>query len=115
MCAKLSRRSKLTGPIRARAITALQKTWQAIGYDVMSGFAAEAAGYPTSEPDMEAAASVVLNEVDVRESVSACGFASGYPDMYGDDKQAIEWLEEQSTAVQDAVLAEAFPEGRYGL
>jgi len=83
-----------------RAVTALQQTWQAIGYDILNCYGGD----------------VNLPGDEVQEAVSSCGFAGGYPSMYGGDPLAVEWLEKQERKVQDAVLKEAFPPNiNYGM
>lgn len=87
--------------MEARAISALQSTWGAIGYDVLN-----------CEGDVESA---VLTADIVREAVSSCGFVTGYPMDYGHDDEAVKWLEAQSYDEQERILAKAFPDGNYGL
>jgi len=86
--------------IEERAIRALKRTWQRIGYDILACFG-----------DAE---QVTLDASDVREAVTTCGFATGYPMDHGDDPEAVEWLGSQSEARQERILREAFPRGNYG-
>lgn len=81
----------------ARAKRALSSTWQTIGFDVLGSETAS------------------IYSEEVQEAVSSCGFIGGYPEMYGNDKEAVAWLELQPEAIQDLLLAQAFPPGRYGL
>ena len=92
-----------TGTMRERAAAALRRTWSAIGPDTLQCIRDEdGRRYATAE--------------EVRESVSTCGFGRGeFPDVYGGDREATDWLAAQPYAVQDEVLAEAFPRGRYGM
>lgn len=90
-----------TGTIRERAVSALRRTWGAIGGDVLQCIRDETGNrHPTASAE------------DAREAVSTCGFGRGeFPDLYGGDREATDWLAGQTYAVQDAVLAEAFPDG----
>ncbi len=90
------------GPMLDRAVAALKRTWNAIGYDCL------AAGGRNPER-------TVMSAEDVRDCVGACGFATGYPADYGRDPEAVEWLEGLGYEEADAVLALAFPKGRYGM
>ena len=88
--------------MRLRAVRALHATWNAIGYDCLQAYQdEESVGDITAE--------------DVRECVSTCGFLTGYPDQYGNDKEAIAWLDAKSWEFQQEVLEDAFPNGRYGM
>lgn len=92
-----------------RAISALHSTWQAIGYDCLVAMTDKA--HPT-ERDIDR---VVLRGDDVQEAVSTCGFVGGYPADYGDDIEAVRWLEKLPRAEQERILESAFPNSnRYG-
>lgn len=95
-----------TQTLKQRAVQVLQRTWQAIGYDTLQAYADEKG---------RRVERIVISRDDVIDSVSACGFKGGYPEMYGDDLEATVWLEQQPREVQDGVLREAFPHTRYGL
>jgi hypothetical protein len=84
--------------MEARAIRALQATWEAIGADAL---AANGGRDLTAE--------------DVRDFVAGSGFAGGLPETYGRDRVAVLWLEKQPEAEQDRILQLAFPLARYGL
>ena len=89
--------------------------WDAIAYDTLQGIAAARAGYPTKEPSVEATMRVTLSGDEVADSVTSCGFATGFPAMYGEDDEAMEWVEGLSFAEREAIVAEAFPsEQHYG-
>ncbi len=88
--------------MESRAARALQRTWQAIGADVLM-----------AHGNVE---EVTVGAEEVREAVTSCGFVGGYPAIFGDDRAAVEWLDGQPQFVQDALLSTAFPEGQqYGL
>jgi len=113
--AKQFRERRHSGSLRERAIAALVATWGAIAYDTLQGIAAARAGYPTTEPSVEATMQVTLSGDEVAGSVTSCGFATGFPADYGDDPEAVEWLEGLPFDEQDAIVAEAFPpEQRFG-
>ena len=99
-------KTKKTGDMEDRAVAALERTWSAIGCDWIAAIAQSEGKNPER---------FSVKEDEVREAVSTCGFLCGYPETYGNDREAIAWLDAQSTAKQDAILAKAFPEGTYGL
>ena len=89
--------------MKARAVAALHRTWQAIGIDMLACFG-------------ESPEQVTLSGRDVQEAVASCGFKGGYPEFHGDDREAILWLDNQSEACKRAILDTAFPRSHnYGL
>ena len=97
---KKARSISRPGTMEERAVRALQQTWQSIGYDVLACYG-----------DAERA---ILDASEIRESVTGCGLIGGYPESYGNDVEAVRWLEEQSEAKQRRIINQAFPKGRYG-
>ncbi len=89
-----------------RAIRALHRTWNAIGYDALQ--AAVDCGEAKSVDE------VTMTRAEVIDMVTSCGFIGGYLADYGDDHEAVAWLETQPRKVQDRLLKEAFPHARYG-
>ena len=89
-----------------RAINALQRTWDAIGYDALQ--CAVDCGEADDIND------VVMSQEEVIDMVSSCGFRGSYPMTYGNDKEAVLWLDQQPEAVQNDLLNRAFPHSRYG-
>lgn len=78
--------------MRWRMITAADRTWQAIGGDIL---AMEESG----ECDATLVREMVLDADRMR--------------MYGEDKEAVDAFYALPRVSQDAVLREAFPAGRY--
>jgi len=90
---------KTTIDLQERAVHALRRTWQSIGYDVLHAYGGE---------------QVELTAAEVREAVTACGFVGGHPEQYGDDREAVRWLDRQPRTRQERIVRSAFPRGRYG-
>jgi hypothetical protein len=57
----------------------------------------------------------VMSRAEVIDMVTSCGYKGGYPMNYGDDKEAVEWLESQTEAKKQVLLRKAFPLARYGM
>jgi len=95
-----------TETMEQRAIRALSRTWDVIGYDSLQ--AAVDCGEAKNVDD------VVMTRAEVIDCVASCGFMGGYPESYGGDKEAVEWLESQPEKVQNEILKKAFPHARYG-
>jgi hypothetical protein len=97
-----------------RAITALHRTWQAIAYDMMVVY-----GPPEK---------ATMRKSQVLDCLMSCGIMTGYPEMYGEDREAVQWLDklyEVSWKRRDKIgsfakklykeiLAKAFPNKTYG-
>jgi hypothetical protein len=88
--------------MRSRARAALDNTWQAIGSDLMA-CAAEDDSFTGC-----------LSREEVIDAVASCGFKGGYPMSFGEDDEAVKWLDAQPREVQDQILQEAFPHTYYG-
>ena len=82
-------------PMEERAVRLLDRTWMAIGYDIL-------ASYGNAER-------VSLKGREVQEHVTCCGILGGWPEEYGDDIEACRWLDAQSEAKQRKILDRAFP------
>jgi hypothetical protein len=78
-----------------RAAKALYRAFQAIGCDIV--------------PEGRS-----LDQEEVIDAVTACGFLGGFPETYGQDKEAVAWLDRQHEAIQKAVCRKAFPHDNYG-
>jgi hypothetical protein len=94
-----------TGTMEERAARALYQTWQQIAGDVLAGYAEE------EGKDVDR---VVISRPEVIDCVTSCGYAGGYPETYGGDKEAVAWLDSQPLDVQRRVCVAAFPHARYG-
>ena len=92
--------------IEQRAIVALARTWDQIGYDCLQ------AAVDCSEADDINKVSMTRDEVI--DMVTSCGFVGGYPETNGGDKEAVEWLEAQPEKIHNRILKKAFPHARYG-
>lgn len=92
--------------MRTRAIRLLNATWSAIGPDCFMAFAGE---------DPSEAERMTMDQEDVIEAVTSCGYKGGYPEMYGRDKEALEWLDSQDDATKQEILDETFAHETYGL
>lgn len=93
--------------IEDRAIIALNRTWDAIGYDALQTLV------DCGEvKDIDHAS---MSREDVIDMVASCGFVGGYPMDHGDDHEAVTWLEAQPQKVQERILRKAFPHARYGM
>lgn len=98
----LAKTKKRTDPnMIERAARALSRTWDSIGMDCLSSL-----GNPKQ---------VTMSKADVVDFVTACGFVGGYPETYGGDKEAVEWLESASKADRKRAINLAFPLTRYGM
>lgn len=93
-------------PMFARASTALDRTWSAIGYDVIQAVADESGKNPER---------ITIPRDEVIDAVTACGYKDGYPSSYGNDDEAVEWLDAQDDDTKKKVLKDAFSFRRYGL
>ena len=87
--------------LEKRAIQALQQTWQAIGSDCLQ-CTQEAEGKDTMSQEL------------VIDCVTSCGYSSGYPAMYGNDDEAVAWLQDQDYETKDRICLAAFPFKNYG-
>jgi len=87
-----------------RAALALNRSWHAIGCDVFMALAGE---------NVTKAERITLKRADVIDHVTSCGFKGGFPEMYGNDDEAIDWLEQQSKTKVKRVLRLAFPYKTY--
>ena len=89
-----------------RAVMALARTWDAIGYDCLQ-CAVDCGEYTNID-------AVSMKRAEVIDMVTACGYKGGYPETHGGDKEAVEWLDAQPEKVQNKILKKAFPHARYG-
>jgi hypothetical protein len=92
--------------METRAARALSVTWDAIGMDTLQSYVDCGEAKDINK--------VVMSRAEVIDVVTSCGFATGYPKDFGNDKEAIEWLEAQSETVKKRVCKKAFPYARYG-
>ena len=95
-----------TTDIEQRAVRVLTRTWDAIGYDTLQ------CAVDCGEADNVDAVS--MTRAEVIDMVTSCGYKGGYPAEYGDDKEAVEWLEYLPEKERNKVLKKAFPFKRYG-
>lgn len=88
-----------------RAVRALQCTWDVIAGDTFAAVAGEDGRSPEE---------ITMKQDEVIEMVTACGFVGGYPEMYGNDKEAVAWLNDLPHSEQDRICKQAFPCLKYG-
>jgi len=89
-----------------RAIRALARTWEEIGWDALQ------TAVDCGEADDIDKVSMTRDEVI--DMVTSCGFMGGYPETNGGDLEAVKWLDAQPTRVQNKILRKAFPHSTYG-
>ena len=89
-----------------RAISVLNRTWLNIGYDTLQCWADE------KGKEVE---QITISRASVIESVTSCGFVGGYPETYGGDKEACQWLQGLTEKELKALYKKAFKFARYGL
>ena len=89
-----------------RAICALARTWDQIGWDALQ--------VAVDCGEVDDINKVSMTRAEVIDMVTSCGFMGGYPETNGGDLEAVKWLEEQSTRVQNKILRKAFPHSTYG-
>jgi hypothetical protein len=77
-----------------RAAKALWHTFGAIGMDLI----------PNGK---------LVSRATLIDGITSCGYVGGYPESYGNDKEAIQWLDKQPEKVQRTVCRLAFPEKTY--
>lgn len=90
-----------------RAAIALSRTWDVIGYDALQCM--------VDCGEVKDINRATMSKAEVIDMVTSCGFKGGYPATYGDDKEAVEWLENQDDKTLKKVYREAFPHARYGM
>lgn len=83
--------------MECRCHSLLNRTWEAIGSDCLQINDGKA-----------------MKRLEVIDAVCGSGLVGGYPDTYGNDKEALEWLEKQPRKEQDRIIRKAFPFERYG-
>ena len=96
----------MANDMEQRAILVLVRTWDAIGYDSLQ------CAVDCGEAD--SIDTVTMTRAEVIDGVTSCGYKGGYPETYGNDLEAVEWLEAQPEKVQKRILKKAFPHARYG-
>lgn len=96
-----------TKTMEERAVTALVRTWDAIGYDALQCM--------VDAGEVKNINQAVMTRAEVIDMVTSCGFVGGYPMQYGDDKEAVKWLEVQTDEVLKPIYKKAFPLARYGM
>jgi hypothetical protein len=93
--------------METRAARALSVTWDQIGYDALQ-----------CQVDCGEVSNInkaVMSRAEVIDMVTSCGFTTGYPNDFGNDKEAVAWLEAQTETVKKRVCKKAFPFARYGM